>query len=325
MPPWNQTAAARRRASNGSLDVETRDRSPVRMAGSARSAAAFAEAPAASPPPDEVVSEPARHRGSLPHRLSARSFAIAWAIAIGAHLLLLAVALSWHRATPVAEEPPIRLVFREPPPPPPAPLGAPDGGGAAPAAPQDGARASSREPAHDDARLVHQTKAPPTAARPKPKPEAKKPVPPASVAPARAEQNEVAARDVAPGTAAGSANGEAAGVAGGVAGGVPGGVVGGRGAVPVSQVAEPPVLVRRVPPVYPEEARRRDVEGLVLLEAVLDRDGRVEPDVKVLRSIPLLDAEAIAAVRQWRFSPARARGGETVRVILEVPIRFVLR
>jgi protein TonB len=95
--------------------------------------------------------------------------------------------------------------------------------------------------------------------------------------------------------------------------------------VPVGQVAQPPVLVHRVQPVYPQQARRQDIHGLVLLEAVLDRDGRVEPAVKVLESIPMLDDEAIAAVRRWRFRPARSRSGEPLRVIVEIPIRFVLR
>jgi protein TonB len=116
-------------------------------------------------------------------------------------------------------------------------------------------------------------------------------------------------------------------VVGGTPGGIKGGIVGGKGTgpVPAALVANAPVLIRRVEPRYPDMARRRGVEGLVLLEAVLDRDGRIESGVKVLRSIPALDDEAIAAVRQWRFRPARDNGGATVRVILEVPIRFVLR
>ena len=105
------------------------------------------------------------------------------------------------------------------------------------------------------------------------------------------------------------------------------GVVGGTGTdpVPVGQVAHPPVLVHRVQPKYPQQARRQQVHGLVLLEAVLDRDGRVEHDVKILESIPILDDEAVAAVRRWRFQPARNRNGDPLRVIVEIPIRFVLR
>jgi protein TonB len=45
----------------------------------------------------------------------------------------------------------------------------------------------------------------------------------------------------------------------------------------------------------------------------------------VLKSVAPLDAAAIAAVRQWRFRPARDADGRPVRVIMEVPVRFVLR
>jgi periplasmic protein TonB len=53
---------------------------------------------------------------------------------------------------------------------------------------------------------------------------------------------------------------------------------------------------------------------VVILEAVVDRKGQVE-DVRVLRSIPLLDRAAIEAVRQWRYSPLLLNGR---------PERFVL-
>jgi protein TonB len=217
-------------------------------------------------------------------------------------------------------------VFVEPPPPPPAPLGAVNGAGTVPALPDPEPAAKVAEPVKEPPKPVVQE--PDRLVRPDVKAKAKpKPKPKPVAKPAEEPAKELTAADVAPGVAAGSVNGEAGGVVGGVQGGIQGGVVGGTGTgpVPVGQVANPPSLVRRVAPVYPEEARRRDIEGLVLLEAILDRDGSIEPSVKVLRSIPLLDAEAIAAVRQWRFRPARNKAGEPLRVILEIPIRFVLR
>jgi protein TonB len=122
-------------------------------------------------------------------------------------------------------------------------------------------------------------------------------------------------------------NGQSDGAVGGVEGGLVGGIVGGTGTspIPVGQVAHRPQLIHRVAPLYPKRARQRDLQGLVLLEAILDRDGRVEPAVKILKSIPMLDAAAVAAVRQWRFQPARDRGGDAVSVVLEIPIRFTLR
>ncbi len=117
------------------------------------------------------------------------------------------------------------------------------------------------------------------------------------------------------------------GVQRGVPGGAPGGVAGGLGDAPLalSAVASPPELVERVVPEYPTRARALEVEGQVLLEVVLDRSGRPEPAMRVLRSIALLDEAAMTAVRQWRFRPARDAEGRPVRVVMEVPVRFVLR
>lgn len=114
---------------------------------------------------------------------------------------------------------------------------------------------------------------------------------------------------------------------GGVAGGAAGGVIGAHGSdpLPVKQVANPPLLLSRIMPEYPRQARLQGVEGLVLLEAVLAVDGHVEDDIKVLQSIPSLDLAAMQALRRWRFRPARDQENRPVRVILEVPMRFVLR
>ena len=128
------------------------------------------------------------------------------------------------------------------------------------------------------------------------------------------------------------------GVPGGVEGGVPGGIVGGMVAdvqspllppppppeptVPVRIGGElrPPALLSRVDPDYPEFAVRARVEGVVILEAVVGRDGSVE-DVRVLRPIQLLNQAAIAAVRQWRYAPLLLNGNP-VRFILTVTVAF---
>jgi TonB family protein len=68
-----------------------------------------------------------------------------------------------------------------------------------------------------------------------------------------------------------------------------------------------PRLIKRVEPVYPEDARRARVEGVVILEATTDIYGRVMT-VKVLRSIPMLDQAAIDAVRQWVYEPMVING-----------------
>ena len=75
---------------------------------------------------------------------------------------------------------------------------------------------------------------------------------------------------------------------------------------------------------YTEDARRRNVEGEVVLEIVVRRDGSVG-DVKLLNGLASgLNERAIAAVRQWRFAPAK-RLGQPVDVIVEVAVEFKLR
>jgi protein TonB len=104
-------------------------------------------------------------------------------------------------------------------------------------------------------------------------------------------------------------------------------MIGAHGDRPIAAAyaAEPPVVVSRVLPAYPALARSRGIEGQVLLRAIVDRDGRVEPRIDVIRSIAPLDDAAIEALRRWRFRPGRDRTGRPVRVIVEVPVRFQLR
>lgn len=93
--------------------------------------------------------------------------------------------------------------------------------------------------------------------------------------------------------------------------------------VRVGGAIEPPRRLRHVLPIYPPLARAAQVEGVVILEAVIAEDGTVR-DVRTLRSIPLLDASAIEAVRQWRFTPTRLNGAP-VSVVMTVTVAFTLR
>lgn len=105
-------------------------------------------------------------------------------------------------------------------------------------------------------------------------------------------------------------------------------MIGGRGdrLWAADQVARPPRLLSGAKPHYPPAARARGIEGLVVLEAIIDRQGQLENDGVIVRqSVPALDAAAIAAVKQWRFDPGRDNDGTAVRVVLRVPIRFQLR
>jgi periplasmic protein TonB len=117
--------------------------------------------------------------------------------------------------------------------------------------------------------------------------------------------------------------GASAGV--GAAGGIGVGPGSGSGVFGAAQVAHPPVLISRVMPLYPAKARAHGLDGEVVLRAIIARDGRVEKDIVVAQSSAMFDQPAIDALRQWRFEPGRDHGGNPVRVMLEVPIRFQLR
>ena len=116
------------------------------------------------------------------------------------------------------------------------------------------------------------------------------------------------------------------GVEGGEVGGVPGGVLGGvvggtgTGPVPAMDYDRPPRLLRQIQPTYPSEAFTKKIEGVVTVELLIDATGRVAR-VRVVRSIPLLDAAAVAAVRQWVFEPA-LRKGWPVATLAIAPVSF---
>ena len=93
--------------------------------------------------------------------------------------------------------------------------------------------------------------------------------------------------------------------------------------VRVGSVVRAPTKVTHVAPVYPTFARSARVEGTVILEAVIAESGAVQ-DVRVLRSVPLLDAAAIDAVRQWRFTPTMLNG-EVIPVVMTVTVTFTLQ
>jgi len=95
------------------------------------------------------------------------------------------------------------------------------------------------------------------------------------------------------------------------------------GPVRVGGQVQPPTKVLHVNPVYPPIAQAAGVQGLVIIEATIDADGRVT-DTRVLRSIPLLDAAALAAVQQWRFAPTRLNG-LPVPIVMTVTVQFSLR
>ena len=128
-----------------------------------------------------------------------------------------------------------------------------------------------------------------------------------------------------------------AGVEGGVVGGAIGGIVGGLDAAPppppppppppapvrVGGAIRQPTQLKKVNPVYPPIAQSARVQGVVIIEAIIGPDGRVT-EAKVLRSIPLLDAAALDAVKQWVYTPTLLNG-VPVPVIMTVTVNFTLQ
>jgi TonB family protein len=73
-------------------------------------------------------------------------------------------------------------------------------------------------------------------------------------------------------------------------------------------------LVRRVPPVYPAEARLERLEGTVTLSATVMEDGSVE-DVQVVDGPPVLALSAVEAVKRWRYKPFEIDGKPATKEI----------
>jgi protein TonB len=86
---------------------------------------------------------------------------------------------------------------------------------------------------------------------------------------------------------------------------------------------KPPALIHRVEPDYPPVAVSEKIEGLVILEAEVNEAG-VVTQVRVLRSVLLLDQAAVKAVKQWRYQPL-VLNGTPVPFILTVTLTFSLR
>jgi TonB family protein len=84
---------------------------------------------------------------------------------------------------------------------------------------------------------------------------------------------------------------------------------------PASSFAqEPPVqrkVKNRVPPAYPEIARKMSLTGVVRIEVVIAPNGNVK-ETKVIGGHPILAAAAADAVKKWKFDPANGETSETV-------------
>lgn len=92
--------------------------------------------------------------------------------------------------------------------------------------------------------------------------------------------------------------------------------------VRVGGLIREPKRIVTVPAEYPDIARSARIEGLVIVEATIDEQGFVT-GARVLRSVPLLDGAALAALKQWRYTPTLLNG-VPVRVLLTITFNFRL-
>ena len=214
------------------------------------------------------------------------------------HVVILGSLLfyGWMRVPPIPE-PPLQVTFAQiaPPPPPPPPP-------------------------------------PPAAKTPESKPEPVMPKPEEIVEPEKVPE---VAPPTTPDTAGTSGSSDATGgmeggveggVAGGVAGGVPGSVSDNTGPLRIGGDVLAPQIENRIDPVYPPAARNARLQGVVVLEIIVRKDGSVDPsNIKVIKSLGMgLTQSAQEAVKKWRFKPATRRG-MPVDVIDRIEVSFIIR
>jgi len=139
-----------------------------------------------------------------------------------------------------------------------------------------------------------------------------------------------------------SSGGGIGGVVGGIPGGQPGGVIGGiisstsrLAAVPKLAVPAPPkririsqgvtqgLLTHRIEPSYPALARQARIQGVVILTAIIDKNGSIQ-NLQLVSGHPMLAPAAIEAVKQWLYKPFLLNG-QPVEVETTVTVRFQMQ
>lgn len=84
---------------------------------------------------------------------------------------------------------------------------------------------------------------------------------------------------------------------------------------------EPPVPVRTVPPVFPEDMRRDGVSGVVTVSILIDEKGNVTEPKVVKTTHEAFSQPAVEALSKWKFKPAK-QAGEAVAMRVSIPIQF---
>ena len=82
------------------------------------------------------------------------------------------------------------------------------------------------------------------------------------------------------------------------------------------------LILKKVPPQYPETAKKAHIQGKVILRAVISKDGDVE-NLQIISGHPQLVPSAIDAVKQWKYRPYLQQG-KPVEVETEIDVNFTL-
>jgi periplasmic protein TonB len=100
--------------------------------------------------------------------------------------------------------------------------------------------------------------------------------------------------------------------------------VAGQQKVGTVQMAYPNYRLSALPP-YPAMARKRAMEGTVMLQVLVNKDGQVDDlEIETSSGFSLLDRAALTAVRKWRFEPGR-QGEKKIQMWVRVPVTFKLK
>ena len=92
----------------------------------------------------------------------------------------------------------------------------------------------------------------------------------------------------------------------------------------LTEVDTPPRVTRKAPPIYPFGAKRKGINGQVMIRCLVGIDGKPSK-LKIIQSVPkgVFDDAGLSAVQKWRFKPG-ILGGESVPTWVRIPFKFSL-
>jgi TonB family protein len=90
-----------------------------------------------------------------------------------------------------------------------------------------------------------------------------------------------------------------------------------------SKTYKRPVLVQKVNPIYPEEAKKQGIQGLEILQAQIDSKGNITKLKPLNSTHPVLTQSAMGAINQWKYTPGTVSGIPTP-VPLTVTVNFIM-